>query len=367
MNGRNFNIEAHKKRVLVSPLDWGLGHATRCIPIIKVLLEQGCHVFVAAEGAQKNLLQEEFPGLHFLALRGYRVQYSRRKKWLPVKILLQLPSILHRIRKERAWLKKAITEHQIDVVISDNRYGFYNKKIPCVFITHQLSIQTGHAFNDWLAQQINYYFINKFNVCWVPDEAGANNIAGKLSHPVRLPKTKVEYLGLLSRLEKNETSLQYELAILLSGPEPQRTIFEDLLLEQLKSVNQKTVLVRGLPGEIALPYCPNDCVHIYNHLPGEALNKVILQSGTILCRSGYTSIMDLLKLQKKALLVPTPGQTEQEYLAEHLMQQQFFFSVEQKDFNLRFYLEQLKRFEFRSLAPVGEKYKQVISGFIAGQ
>ena len=214
MKAENFNIPGNKSRILVAPLDWGLGHATRCIPVISALIKQHCTVIVAAEGQNKTLMQKEFPQLQFIELRGYRVRYSRKKFWLPVKLLWQLPKIMYRIYAENRWLKKAIKEYRVDGVISDNRMGLHNKQIPCVYITHQLTIKTGSLFTESLAQKIHYHYINKFKACWVPDAEGVVNLAGELSHPATLPKMPVKYLGSLSRFEKAAVENQYDLCII---------------------------------------------------------------------------------------------------------------------------------------------------------
>ncbi len=329
-----FNITARKQRVLIAPLDWGLGHATRCIPIISKLVQQNCEVFVAAEGAGKNLLQKEFPRLNFMELKGYRMQYSRRKNWLPVKLLLQIPKLIYRVFAENKWLKNTVNALKIDAVISDNRLGLSHKKIPCVYITHQLKIITGNHFLDNIAQKIHYHFINKYTTCWVPDASGTNNLAGILSHPAFLPKTPVIYIGPLSRFEKKEMAIIYDICVILSGPEPQRTIFEKLILKELHKIPGKKILVRGLPYNTAGNVVNNESMEIRDHLPAAELNTVIQQSGLIISRSGYSTVMDLVKLQKKAMLVPTPGQTEQEYLAWYLQQKQVFLSLPQQHFSI---------------------------------
>ena len=329
MKGKNFNIPAEKCRVLVAPLDWGLGHATRCIPVIFKLLEQGCEVIIAAEGAVKFLLEKEFPGLAFIELSGYRVRYSRSKWLMPAKLLLQFPALAYRIYSENKWLKLVVEEHKIDAVISDNRMGLYHKRIPAVYITHQLQIKTGSRFTDRLLQKIHYHFINKFTSCWVPDAEGEINLAGELAHPAVLPAIPVVYIGALSRFEKKQSVLRYDLCILLSGPEPQRTVFEEIILEELHAFSGPVILIRGLPGNETMPPIHNTNIEVKNHLAAAELNTILLQSKIIICRSGYTSIMDLVKLQKNAILVPTPGQTEQEYLAIYLQQQKLFCSLQQ--------------------------------------
>lgn len=325
----NFNIQI----VLVAPLDWGLGHATRCIPIINAL-QKKYTVMVACNNEQKKLLQQEFSNISFLQLKGYHVKYAKKKWLLPFKILWQIPKILKAIKQENIWLQKAIDEHNIDIVISDNRYGLHSKKVPCVFVTHQLTIQTPFKWLTHVAQKINYRYINKFSACWVPDVKGEKNIAGILSHPKKFPTTTVNYLGILSRFNTKEVvAKKFDYCILLSGPEPQRSILEQKILANIHEQNKKIILLRGLPNEIIQLSSTNNTT-IYNHLKGDELLQIILQSEYIICRSGYTTIMEMLALQKKMIVIPTPAQTEQEYLATHLMQQGFCLSIEQTNFSL---------------------------------
>jgi UDP-N-acetylglucosamine transferase subunit ALG13 len=335
-----------KTKVLVAPLDWGLGHATRCIPIIRQLLIAGCEVIIASERAQKKLLQDEFPKLRFVELRGYRLKYGSKGWQTLPKIIFQIPKILIQINRENRWLKSFLQTENIDAVIADNRFGLYSSKLFCVFITHQLSIKTpfGNSVEKKL-QRINYRFINKFDNCWVPDFEKENALAGKLSHPVQLPRTPVHYIGLLSRFEKIKTSfIKNNLLIILSGPEPQRTIFENLLLPQIKKFPGKIILVRGLPAEKNTLNVPG--IEIYNHLPASDLNKIICESDFVIGRSGYSTVMDLAKLGSKSILVPTPGQTEQEYLAEYLLENKIAFSTRQENFSLPGAIENAKYFSF---------------------
>lgn len=367
MNGKNFNSPLNKPVILVTPLDWGLGHATRCIPVIIKLLEYNCNVIIAAEGRCRVLLEMEFPGLTFLDLRGYRVQYSRTGGGLPLKMLSQLPKIIFRIYSEHAWLKKMIKKHAVDAVISDNRLGMYNKNIASIYITHQLQIKTGSQYTDRVAQKIHYWFINKFNECWVPDTGKEINLAGELSHPSKLPKIPVKYLGPLSRFKALPAGIQYDLLFILSGPEPQRTIFEDKILVALKEYKGRALLVRGLPDNVTIKRAGiPSLLEINDHLRSEELNTAILQSDLVITRSGYTAIMDLIKLKKRAVLVPTPGQTEQEYLAKYLMSNHFFYSAEQADFNLPDIIAAVNTFPFRNPVISLDDYEKNIDSFLKG-
>jgi uncharacterized protein (TIGR00661 family) len=361
----NFNSDIPMKKVLVAPLDWGLGHATRCIPIIYSLIALKIEVVIAADGAIKNLLQKEFPDVVFTVLKGYKIHYSKSRRWFYGSLLLQFPKTLWRIYHENRWLKKMIAAHHIDAVISDNRFGLYTSKVPCIYITHQLKIKTGNSVTEWIAQKIHYHFINKYTCCWVPDNESPGNLAGALSHPQKLPATAIKYIGPLSRLKKMLVEKKYDLLVLLSGPEPQRTLFEKLLMQELESFEGTCLIVKGLPGSTAKETgTESNRKIIVNHLSAADLNIVMQQSAMVICRSGYTSVMDLALLQQKAILIPTPGQTEQEYLAEYLMQQKLFFCIPQQDLSLKEALSKAALFNYQSFTTDNNAFKQVVDDFV---
>jgi UDP-N-acetylglucosamine transferase subunit ALG13 len=337
------------KKLLVAPLDWGLGHATRCVPVIRDLLNNNCEVWLAGEGAQEKLLREEFPSLAFLPLKGYRIKYA--KNGLTGKILLQIPSILRSVKEENKWLKEQVSKFGFEAVISDNRFGLHHEKIFSVFITHQLYIKSSLGkWSEKIVQQWNYKFINRFHECWVPDEKGENNLAGELSHPAKLPKVPVKYIGTLSRLSSSspleDGTIKGHLLIILSGPEPQRTILENKVVDQIVNYPATATIVRGLPGEKNIIPSTNT-IHFYNHLSSEELNNEAMKAEFIISRSGYSTVMDIAALRKKSILIPTPGQTEQEYLADHLMKKKFSFCVKQNNFSLLENIQEAKRFEYR--------------------
>jgi uncharacterized protein (TIGR00661 family) len=360
--GKKINTPSRKPGILVAPMDWGLGHATRCIPIIKELLLQNCEVFIAADGAAESLLRAEFAQATFLPLKGYHLRFSSTK-FLRFRLFVQLPRLILTVFNEYRWLKKIIKEHEIDAIISDNRFGLYSNKIICIYITHQLLIKTGSSFTGKIVQKIHYFFISKYKECWIPDFRD-NGLAGDLSHPVTLPRN-VKYIGALSRFEKlTNIKKKYDLLILLSGPEPQRSIFENMILRNLKNMNANVLLVRGLPGTTETVICNNHSVKILNHLSAGELNFAMQQSAIIISRSGYTTIMDLVKIQQKAILIPTPGQTEQEYLACHLQEKNIIFAVEQENFSLPEALIDSEDFCFNFPATNMEQYKDAIAEFV---
>jgi uncharacterized protein (TIGR00661 family) len=357
--------KGQKLRILVAPLDWGLGHATRCIPIINELLLQGCEVLLAAEGKQKELLSIEFPALTILPLQGYRVQYAKSKTALFWKILLQIPGLIRKIQKEYKWLQAIVQEYNIDAVISDNRYGLYHSYIPTVFITHQLQIKTGIAkWADKLLQKRIYKLVNRFSQCWVPDNK-VNGLAGELSHPNKLPRLPVHYLNPISRFQPNDVCLiEDHLLILLSGPEPQRTLLEEKIVNEIAHYDGTATIVRGLPGSETLIPSTN-MIKFYNHLSAHELNKEMLQAAYIVARSGYTTIMDVAALQKKSILIPTPGQTEQEYLADYLSQKKWAISISQQNFKLKMMLDEASKLSYRKFENnANPMLKQVVTAFV---
>lgn len=356
-----------KPRVLVAPLDWGLGHATRCIPIIKELLIQGCNVILAGEGACAELLETEFPELPILNLEGYKIRYHRLGGNLSIMIIRQLAKIRKAIARENLWLKKATEDYNIDGVISDNRFGLYHDNIPTVFITHQLSIKS--PFGRWsekIVQQWNYKYIERFTECWVPDfEDKDNNLAGKLSHPDKKLKIPLKYTGPLSRFKDLRQVEKNQLLILLSGPEPQRSIFENKLVDELAHYNGTAIVVRGLPASSTVIPSSNQ-IRFYNHLPSTELNTSIQEASLVISRSGYSTVMDLVQLQKKSVLIPTPGQTEQEYLARYLEEKRIACTLPQTEFSLPTAIKKANEFNYR-MPPenTDTNLKTIIKAFIS--
>ena len=339
-------MKRSSKKIIVGLLDWGLGHTTRCIPIIKYLKELNCEVYIAAAPHHKTLLINEIEGLIFLdELPLYNIRYSKNGKWLLLNLIQMAGNIFQTIKDEQTWLKKMHNKYQFDFVISDNRYGLYLNDIQSFIITHQLSPRTGiNNFADNLVRSVHYRFLTKFFECWVPDFETKFNLSGKLGHPKKLVKN-VKYIGPLSRLEPEIDAIKkINIIIILSGPEPQRTLLEVLLCKQLKMYKGSYLLIRGLPGEIN-----NPIPHSINHLSAENLVKEINNSEMVICRSGYSSVMDLIKLQKKAIFIPTPGQTEQIYLAKRWQEKGWAIAYDQTEFHLETALKEADNFNYQPI------------------
>lgn len=328
-----------QKSILICPLNWGIGHASRCVPIIRCLQQMNHRVVVAADLKPLALLQSVFPEIEFIRFPGYEPNYSK-SNMMVLKMMKEAPAIIRSFKNDIIKLDEIIQQKKIDGVISDNRFGASTKKIPSVFITHQLFIQTPELlkFTKPIINYLNFNYIKKFNEVWIPDFEKEPNLSGNLSHG-NLTGLNVKYIGPLSRFSENDneqtekTKKIYDLLVMLSGPEPQRSLLETLILNQLKNTKIKTIIIRGLPGEQNVPVCYENLTMI-NHVNQNELLTLISQSEQIVARAGYSTIMDFIALKRKAVLIPTPGQTEQLYLAEYLGKYDNFTFIQQKDFKV---------------------------------
>lgn len=324
-----------KKNILIAPLNWGLGHATRCIPIIKALENQGFNPIIASDGVALEILKQEFPHLLSLELPSYEIEYAKNGANFKWKMIQNVPKMIDAIFKERKTVKKWIKEYNITGVISDNRLGVYSKKVPSVFITHQLNVLTGNT--TWITSKLHQHIIKKYTECWVPDVAEHPNLTGKLGH-LENPHFKIKYIGPLSRLHKKPMPKKYDLMVILSGPEPQRGMLEAKLEKELQRYKGEVVFIKGkVAPEQTIMKSGN--ITSYNFMKTDDLEQAFNESELVLCRSGYTTIMDLAQLGKKAFFIPTPGQYEQEYLAKKLKKELLVPYAKQNKFRIERLME----------------------------
>ncbi|GHT57084.1 hypothetical protein FACS18945_0480 [Bacteroidia bacterium] len=383
------------KKILVCPLNWGLGHATRCVPLIRHFLADGKEVVIAADGYPLSFLREEFSELTFIEFPSYRITYSKNNSQVWA-MLRCLPNVVAGIVREHRQLKKIVAEHQIDCVLSDNRFGLWHKGVHSIYMTHQLMIKMprGLRLFEPFAWLIHRFFINKYDVCLVPDVQGKGAWAGDLTHRYPLPRN-ARFIGILSRFSsschsdesqnplnstchsdesqnplnsvchsdesqnplccegiagqaRNDRKKQGiagqarndrtpKVLAIISGIEPQRSIFEKILIEELSKKDFQSLIVCGQPTAHGLQIrasgeqCTSGNANIVSHLSSEEMEFYLRNTPTVICRSGYSSVMDLLTLGCTAILVPTPGQTEQEYLAEYLSKEKGFVCVKQSE------------------------------------
>ena len=323
-------METIKKNILVSPLNWGLGHATRCIPIIEALQNNGYNPIIASDGVALQMLQKEFPHLKSLELPSYQIEYAKNGAFFKWKMLLNAPKMLEAIYDEKKIIKKWVKELKLDGIISDNRLGVRSKKIPSVFITHQLNVLTGNT--TWISSKMHQQIIKKFSQCWVPDVETKPDLTGKLGH-LENPDKNIKYIGPLSRLHKRNVDKKFDLMVVLSGPEPQRGMLEEKLKKEMPLYDGNVIFIKGkIENEQKTEEIGN--VKYYNFMTTDELETAFNESEMVLCRSGYTTIMDLAQLGKKAFFIPTPGQYEQEYLAKKLQKEGLVPFSKQNDFKI---------------------------------
>lgn len=314
-----------------------MGHTTRSMPLIRHLLTLGCTPVFAGNEAQRMIIKKTFPRLETIHLKGYDVSYSRNRHFFTPHLICQMPRLASIVRQEHQWLQYAIKKHAIDGVISDNRYGLYHKAIPSVIMTHQLRIQTGMGglAND-IIQQLHYRFLNRFQQVWVVDVPENQGLSGELAHPTTLPRNTV-YIGLLSHLplaeRHEETANNGSIVVLLSGPEPKRTMLQDVLWRQIAALQMPVTFIAGSVRAV-VPYSIPSHVRFFTQLSGDDLYPILKYAQVVVCRSGYSTLMDLAALGKRAILVPTAGQTEQEYLAKLLAKKEGFVAVSETEMNL---------------------------------
>lgn len=326
-----------KKNILICPLDWGLGHATRCVPIIKALSEQGHKAIIAADLEPLAFLQKEFPEAEFIKFPGFKPTYSKGNSQV-FKMLSSSPGAIRDFRRDHQTVESIVKNYGIDAIISDNRFGCWSDLVHSVFISHQLNIQAPSGWK-WAAPIINAFnhsYINNYDELWIPDCNHKLSLSGRLSHPSGL-KIKTSYIGLLSRFnaDSQENGVKdNKYLVILSGPEPQRTILENIVLKQAAKIKDNVLILRAKPDHHDFPRNIPENVSMFNHVDDELFVELINSSENIICRGGYSSLMDLVRLNRNAYLVPTPGQTEQEYLCVHLGRLGYFNWCKQSNFLL---------------------------------
>ncbi|MEL6122700.1 MAG: glycosyltransferase [Bacteroidota bacterium] len=301
------------RRILVAPLNWGLGHATRCVPIIQ-LLSANNDLIIGSDGAALAWLREEFPDMPYIELPSYGIRYGSQQMW--INILRSSPRLIQAIHEESSMIGQVVGAYHIDLVISDHRLGLSTDLCESVVVAHQIHIPHRNNVLASMASVTNRNFLNRFDHVLIPDREEENHrIAGKLSESKGLVSST--YIGPLSRCSIVPTDLDVDVSFVLSGPEPSRQRFEDLCHKVIQSLpaSYSVALVRGssLPNKSSqgLSYC-------HDLMNSEEINHLLNRSKLVVSRSGYSTIMDLLVLKKKAILIPTPNQPEQEYLAARL-------------------------------------------------
>ncbi|MEM6261250.1 MAG: glycosyltransferase [Bacteroidota bacterium] len=362
------------KRVLVGVLNWGLGHASRSIPVILALQKKGIEPLLAGDGQALSLLKHNFPQLAHVELPSYGIRYGRSGQLITA-LMRQLPSILKAIRREQVLIQKLVKEQGIQGIISDNRYGLYHDQVPTAFICHQLSVIPPWGEQLLRKQLYNYHlsWINRFDYCWIPDFPGEHNLSGTLSHLYPLPPA-ARFAGPLShfhQLPSKDPASQLpegfhaELVAVLSGPEPQRSMLEAIIRKQAEHIDQSVLLVKGKPGD-QYRFQPLERVNVVPYLLGADLRRVLAAASIVISRSGYSSLMDYATLGLKRVgLIPTPGQSEQLYLAQNAEELRIAPFMQQKHLVIKELIKRTQEYNGFVATPPGGYLNQVIEEFIS--
>ena len=352
------------RTVLLSPLDWGLGHAARCVPVVRALRRRGWRVVCCSDGAPLALMRAEFPDLEFRRVASTPIRYPKRGRAMPLAMLLQVPKIVLATRALRRRTEELCAECGAALTISDNRPGFRADGVKSVYMTHQMRLKAprGLAFLEGLAERLHAFAARGFSKIWIPDLPGAESLAGSLGGRDEARRVRI---GLLSRFAPRacapeaveasrgedgaRTALRADRPVLalLSGPEPQRTLFERKIAEQLRALGAPATIVRGLaPSAAAANPVPLEAPNV-RWIPfaaAEEISALLAECSLVVARAGYSTLMDLVHTGTRALLVPTPGQTEQEYLAGRLLESGAALCVRQDELDLAAQIPEALRF-----------------------
>ena len=309
------------KKILVAPLDWGLGHAARSVPLIKVLCSKN-DVIIACGPSAYGFLQKELPDLEIIKIDDWRIRYPKHKinfftilGWIPV----MLRNSIH----EHRFVKRIIRSRGIDCIVSDNRYGLLYKGLECYIITHQVypKMPRGFGFLENLGGLMFKKYLSRFHKVLIPDFERGDNLSGSLAADRDLPPDKFVRIGILSRFNHSQAGTpafhQIPVLVLMSGQENQRTVLENKIIAALDGLELNVLFVRGV-GESRPTINNTKNITFRNLLSGNELRDALMAAELIICRAGYSTLCDVVALKKRAVIIPTPVQTEQEYLAERL-------------------------------------------------
>ncbi len=355
----------HNKRILVCPLDWGLGHATRMVPVIEAIENNGAVAILAADNRPFDFLKKRFPNNTLIKLGGFNPVYPESKSMTGI-MIRSFPSMIKHAGIAGKELDIIIDKYKIDAVISDNRYELSTKRVPTVFITHQLNIQTKglQRIGKPIIDRLIFHYINKFDELWIPDIEGKTGLSGVLSLSSKFKKKKFN-IGLLSRFDINNIQPEvkkFDLLIILSGPEPQRSILEEMLLKQVLKSGLETVLLLGKP-ETEIEEVKKN-VRILSHINDKEFAGLLTAANYVITRPGYSTLMDLAAFNKNAILIPTPGQTEQEYLAKKLLADNVCYSQKQSVFDLESAIIESDRFNGLQIKNNSEKLTERVQNLL---
>jgi hypothetical protein len=319
-------------RIVFGICAWGLGHATRTLPIIRKAIKEGHNVSVVSSGRALSMLRQELgDGPDFFKLEDYQPPGTLNSSMMVLGSILRFPEYVRAIRCEHDFVKRFIWDRKVDVIFSDNRYGFYSRNVPSYFMGHQLRILNplGNGILENGTEIYNKFFLYRYAGVLVPDFE-EDGLTGRLAHDLSIiDERRLNYVGPLSEFHYRPTTEDVDVFVSISGPEPQRSSFERLVSKQLEDFSGKVVTTLGKPEDNG-DSRSNQKSYLSRNDREELLNR----SRIVIARSGYSTLMDLYSIRKRGFLIPTPGQIEQEYLAKYHMSRRTYYCVSERDLDI---------------------------------
>ncbi|KYK26993.1 hypothetical protein AYK20_03045 [Thermoplasmatales archaeon SG8-52-1] len=331
-------------KVFYSVCSWGLGHATRSLPVIRKLIKEDNEVTIISNGRSLDLLKKELGNnIDYYDIPDYPMLLSKNSRQFMAKSVVYWPSFIAKMESGLQRLKKLLENKKCDLIISDARYDMYSRKIPSFFISHQMRIMNPLRIGIFErgSEIFNLFFFKRFAGIIVPDYQ-EDNLSGDLSHNLnRIDENKLHYVGVLSDFKKKKLKKDIDYLISISGPEPQRTMLEEKLLPHVKDLNGKTIITLGKTESI--DKLNRKGIETYSFLPKDKRQEFLNRTKLVISRSGYSTILDLAVIGTKALMIPTPGQVEQEYLSKYHNKKNTFYSINQDKIDIKNDIEIAKK------------------------
>ena len=323
-------------KIIYGICSWGLGHATRSLPVIRKLIDENNDLTIISNGRTLTLLKDELgKNIEYINMQDYPILLSANSRQFIAKSMIYWPLFIRKMQLGLSQLTKMLRTRKCDMIISDGRYDIYSKKIPSFFISHQMRIMNPLRIQmlETGSEIFNLFFFKRFRGVIVPDYK-EDNLSGDLSHNLkRIDEEKIHYVGALSDFKKKNTKKDIDYLISISGPEPQRTLLERRLLSQVDQLKGSIVITLGKTEKKDNLNRKN--IKTYSFLTKKKREDFLNRAKLVISRSGYSTILDLTVIGTKALMTPTPGQIEQEYLAKYHNEKGTFYSVSQSDIDLK--------------------------------
>lgn len=322
--------------IIYGVCSWGLGHATRSLPVIRKLISEKNNLTVISNGRSLEVLKKELgEEITYVDIPDYPMLLSENTRQFLAKSMVYWPVFIKRIEDGLAALQKILNKKHYDCIISDARYDMYSKKIPSFFISHQMRIMNPLQIKmfERAMERFNMFFFKRYIGIIVPDYK-ENNLSGNLSHNLmRIDENRIHYVGVLSDFTKRPMKKDIDYLISISGPEPQRSILEEKLASQTHDLPGNVVMTLGKAEDYSIK--KKDKLTTYSFVTKELREELLNKTKMVISRSGYSTLMDVAVVGTKALFIPTPGQIEQEYLSQYHNQLGTFYSVSQEAVNLK--------------------------------